>query len=97
MNEPGRLKSIVAARGQTLLSSAIEKELAVQELRREETVGYYFVLTDKVSEPGGFPYRGEGAIGLGDLTLSFTLLFKDKESDELKAPLEMLMNAKNIK
>jgi len=97
MNEPGRLKTIVAVRGQTLLSNAIEKELTVLELRRGETVGYYYVLTEKVSEPGGFPYRAEGAIGLGDLTLSFTLLFKDKESDELKAPLDMMMSAKRIK
>jgi hypothetical protein len=94
ITDPGRLKEMVTARGQTLLSTAIEKELTVLELRRGETVGYYYVLTDKVYEPGGFPYRAQGAIGMGDLLLSFTLLFKDKDSDELQAPLDMLINAK---
>jgi len=94
MTEPGRLKAMVTARGRTLLPNAIEKELTVLELRRGESVGYYYVLTDKVSEPGAFPYRAEGAIGMGDLLLSFTLLFKDKDSDELRTPLEMLINAK---
>ena len=94
MTEPGRLKAMVTARGRTLLPNAIEKELTVLELRRGESVGYYYVLTDKVSEPGAFPYRAEGAIGMGDLLLSFTLLFKDKDSDELRKPLEMLINAK---
>jgi len=94
LTDPGRLKDMVTAQGQTLLSAAIEKELTVLELRRGETVGYYFVLTDKGSEPGGFPYRAHGAIGTGDLLLSFTLLFKDKDSDELQAPLDMLINAK---
>lgn len=95
LNDPGRLKDMVTARGRTLLSAAIEKELTVVELRRGETVGYYFVLTDKVSEPGGYPYRAQGAIGTGDLLLSFTLLFMDKDSDELQAPINMLINAKN--
>jgi hypothetical protein len=97
MNEPGRLKAMVTARGQGLLSASIEKDLTVLELRRGKTVGYYYVLTEKVSEAGGFPYRAQGAIGTGDLLLSFTLLFKDKDSDELKAPLDMLMNAQNKK
>jgi hypothetical protein len=94
MTDPGRLKGMVTAQGQTHLSAAIERELTVLQLRRGETVGYYYVLTDKVSEPGGFPYRAQGAIGMGDLLLSFTLLFKDKDSDELQAPLDMLINAK---
>jgi hypothetical protein len=94
LTDPGRLKAMVSARGQTLLSTATEKELTVLELRQGETVGYYYVLTDKVSEPGGFPYKAQGAIGMGDLLLSFTLLFKDKDSGELQAPLDMLINAK---
>jgi len=94
MNDPGRLKDMVTTRGQTLLSTAVEKKLTVLELRRGETIGYYYVLTDKVSEPGGFPYRAQGAIGMGDLLLTFTLLYKDMDPDELQAPLDMLINAK---
>lgn len=95
INEPGRLKAMVTTRGQPLLSTAVEKELTVLELRQGETEGYYYVLTDKAPEPGGFPYMAQGAIGMGDLLLSFTLLFKDKDADELQAPLDMLINAKN--
>lgn len=78
-----QLKDIIKKQGQSLLASAVEKELVVEELNRNgETRGYFYFLTDKndVSEKKGeYAYLIQGIIRYNYLLGSFTVLSNDKK------------------
>lgn len=97
INEPTELKALINDIGRTLLPTAVEKDLNVLELQRGDSRGYYYILTDKAPKPGEYQYMAQGAIGIGDLQLSFTLLLNAKDSDEQRSALDMLIGAKQRK
>ncbi|MFI5305350.1 MAG: hypothetical protein ACHQYP_11225 [Nitrospiria bacterium] len=95
INEPSKIKAMITNIGQNILPTAIEKELKVFELKNGDSVGYYYVVTDKAPRPGDCPIMVQGAIGIGELQLSFTLLENQKETIEQRTALNMLINGKH--
>ncbi len=57
-------------------------------------IGYYFSITDKAPNPGEYRYMNRGAIGVGNLLLTVTILHRVKESESVKDALSMLREAK---
>lgn len=90
---PEKLKATVTIMGERVLPTAVETELTVLELKHGESIGYYYLVTDKAS--GGFPYMIQGAVGTGDLLVSFTLLLKEKDSAARQSILDMLISARH--
>jgi hypothetical protein len=76
-----------------VLPTAVETELTVRRFQHGASTGYYYLVTDKTSD--GFPYMIQGAVGAGDLFVSFTLLLKQKDAPERQSVLDMLIQAKH--
>jgi hypothetical protein len=87
------VKNLVEKAAEKNLPQAIETELKLQELKGVSSTGYYFVLTDKAPKAGEFKYMAQGALGVGDLRLMFTILTNEKDSQVLFDALEMLRGA----
>ncbi len=96
-NHPDRIKVFVKQEGETLLDRAVETEILLQELQGSHSIGYFFSLTDKSPKRGEFRYMTRGAIGVGNLLLSFTHLYHKKDSPSLKEVFLMLQEVRQRK
>ena len=96
-NSPAKLKKIAETLGGRMLSGSKEAALALEELKGDKAAGYVYTLTDKDPAPGSFEYITGGAVGVGDLILSVTILHHHKDAPERQAALDMLKGAKQAK
>ncbi len=89
-----RLRADVRMHGMALLANAQEQTLTVEELKCDAGTAVYFTLTDKdQSSQAGYPFMTQGEASIGDLLLTFTLLYRKKESPEKNAALNLLKTA----
>jgi len=72
---------------------AVEKSLAVKELKGPASHGFYFSATDKAPKPGEFTCLAQGMARVGDIILVFTILTNDGQESSAKAALEMVRGA----
>lgn len=96
-NKPKKLKEFIEAGLSQMLPSAVEKDVAIQEFSAVDGPGYYFIVTDKAPGPGEFPLAMFSTVGVGDLILSVTLLFRDKGSGDVEATIKMLQGVRQDK
>ena len=54
--------------------SSVEKELPLREIETADGKGYYFSATDRAPAEGEYEYMAGGAVPVGDLVVSFTVL-----------------------
>jgi uncharacterized DUF497 family protein len=93
-NKQDRVQTLVEKDGQKLLSKTVETNITLREIKGVSNTGYYFSVTDKAPDPGEYRYMTHGAIGVGNLLLSTTILHRVKESESVKDALFMLLKAK---
>lgn len=93
-NSQDKVQTLVEKDGQKLLPNAVETEIILQEIQGIDHTGYYFSVTDKAPDPGEYRYMTHGAIGVGNLLLSTTILHRVKESGSVKDALSALREAK---
>ncbi len=93
-NSQDKVRTLVEKDGQKLLPNVVENKIVLQEIRGVEYTGYYFTVTDKAPNPGEYRYMTHGAIGVGNLMLSATILHRVKESGSVKDALSALREAK---
>ena len=93
-NNPAKIQALVKQDGQRILPKAVETKLIVQQMRGVHNIGYFFSLTDKAPNPGEFRYLTRGRMGVGNLLLNVTLLYRVKDSESIKEALSMLREAK---
>lgn len=55
-------------------SGAVEKELPLREIETADGKGYYFSATDRSPAKGEYEYMANGAVPVGNLLVSFTVL-----------------------
>lgn len=79
-----RVSSIVG----TVSSSAVEKDIAIQEFKKEERTCYYFTATDKNPKPNEYSIITQGILQGKNFLMPFTALYNDKKS----FPEETLIN-----
>ena len=60
-------------------------------------VGFFYSLTDKAPKPDEHPLITQGAVAVGDLLLTFTILHRDPSSPERQQTLDMLASARHIR
>ncbi|MEW6665619.1 MAG: hypothetical protein AB1512_10430 [Thermodesulfobacteriota bacterium] len=94
-NSPERIRKLVEEAGKALLAEALEKELAIREIKGKSVSGLYFGLTDKKPDlpTGEFKYMIQGACAVGDLLVTFTIFTQSQDSDVIKTALEMIADA----
>ncbi len=93
-NSQDNVRTLVEKEGQKLLPNAVETKIVLQEIRGVDHTGFYFIVTDKAPNPGEYRYMTHGAIGVGNLLLSATILHRVKESESVKDALSVLREAK---
>ena len=74
-------------------AQAVEKTIAIIELKGASGTGYYFTATDRAPEPGGFKYLTQGMLPVGQLLVLFTILTNDGQQNITTAGLAMLSSA----
>lgn len=96
LSKPGMLRKMVEEEGGKLLSNAVEKKLALKELRGKAGAGFHYTLTDKTPQltPGEYRYMTQGGLIAGDLLLMFTILTNEKGSPVVAESIEMLRSAR---
>jgi hypothetical protein len=100
-NSPDRIRRAVERQGTGLLPSAMQKTLAVETLQGPVAQGFYYTLTDKIAvehptTTGDYPYLTQGAAGVGDLLVSFSIYFRDPGAPEREAALAMIAGARHV-
>lgn len=94
LTAPGNLRRFVENVGKNILPRSDQDELALEEIVGHSGIGYMFELTDSSAGPEEYPYLTQGALGVGNIVVVFSLLTRE-ESDRLKQlTLEMLKDAR---
>jgi DsbC/DsbD-like thiol-disulfide interchange protein len=74
---------------------AVEPKLTVKALGGASGHGFYFTATDRAPKPGEFKYLAQGMILVGDITLAFTVLTNDGQSEVVSSALQLLTVARH--
>ena len=75
---------------------AEEIDINVLELKSASVFGYYFSATDKAPKPGEYKFMTQGMLGVGELTVSFTILTNYGQEDVIQDALTMLKSASQL-
>ena len=84
------IRRLVQGAADTIRPRAIEPELKLIDLGATGKVGYYFSATDRAPEPGGFKHLTQGAMGMGELRLTFTILINGEPAEPVAQALALL-------
>jgi hypothetical protein len=90
---PDSLKATVQKSSADSLKRSVEKEAKLQELRGEQTIGYYYSLTDRNPPPEEYKYMTQGVSRTGEMMVVFTILQREDSVPERTSALQMLANA----
>jgi len=86
------VKSLVESMVGKIADSAMEKKITIHELSGPN-MGFYFTATDKTPESGEYKYLTQGAVRVGTLVISFTLLTNDQDPAFTQQALTLLRKA----
>jgi hypothetical protein len=91
------IRAQVTALGEMMLATAVQTELEVFELQGAEAAGYLFHLTDREPEarPGDYREARQGALTVGQLLLSVTVLTHPGDEASVTEALAMLAGARH--
>lgn len=93
----GDLQKMVQRAADGAQPNAAEKTLKIIELQGSSGRGYYFSATDKAPKEGDYKFLTQGALLVGELTVTFTILTKDGREAVDSAALTMLKSAIHVK
>jgi len=91
------IKANVQRSADGLLPQAVEKTVAMQELRGEQNLGSYYSITDRNPAPGEYKYLTQGSFLTGELLTAFTILSRMPAAPEVGQALRMFGDAKYVK
>ncbi|PKN66405.1 MAG: hypothetical protein CVU57_07025 [Deltaproteobacteria bacterium HGW-Deltaproteobacteria-15] len=96
LRNPAILRKMIEEEGGSLLSNAVEKKIAMNELLGRAGVGYYYTLTDKTSPlpPGEYRHMTHGGLIVADVLVMFTILTNRKDSPVVAEAIQMLGSAR---
>ncbi len=87
------LRARVRSTAERMRDQAAEENLEIRRLQGASGVGFYFAATDRASQPEEFKYMNEGALQVGDLTITFTILTNDGQDAVVEEAFAMLKSA----
>jgi len=96
---PQAIRDRVQASSRELLSSSVEGEAKLVELRGTEALGYYYSLTDRETKntAGDYKYIAQGMATVGEVLVIFTFLHRELETAAKQQALQMLADAAYVK
>ncbi|MFG6485661.1 hypothetical protein ACG04R_03195 [Roseateles sp. BYS78W] len=87
---PDDIRSMVQRSADRIRPRAVEPELKLHDLDATGKVGYYFSATDAAPEPGGFKSMSQGAVGMGELRVTFTILVNGEPAEPTSQALALV-------
>lgn len=90
---PQSIHAIVEKAAQAASPQSIEGRLSIVTIGGGQGPGYYFDATDHAPKPGDFKYMTQGAVSVGELVCTFTILSNDGKSAAKNKTLTMLSEA----
>jgi hypothetical protein len=91
------IKELVQKSVERVKPQSVEKTIQLVELRGPSSKGYYFFSTDKAPKPEEYKYMTQGALVVGDLIVSFTILTNGNHEEVAKEALTILREARHLK
>jgi hypothetical protein len=91
-----RLRAFVAQTAEEIAPGAAEPRLDLRELEGASGVGYYFQATLKEPPADEWPNLTRGAIVVGDLLVTFTILAAEPGAPAVERALRMLKSARRV-
>ena len=88
------LRALVQKAAEDVAAGAAEREFPLREFPVEGGAGFAFDATAKGAQPGEPAFLTRGALGTGDLTITFTILTTDRKSAAIDRAIEMLRTAR---
>jgi hypothetical protein len=89
---PGYLHELVEKAAQAVASESVEGRLDLVRVGGGRP-GYYFTATDRAPAPGDFKYLTQGAVRVGTLVCTFTILTGDDKTPVKNQVLTLLDQA----
>ncbi len=86
------IRKLVQDAADAVKSRAVESTLPLNELDAPGMLGFYVTATDREPEPDGFKYLTQGAIGFGELRVTFTILLNGEPKVVTEQALQVLRN-----
>ncbi|WP_395317391.1 hypothetical protein [Variovorax sp. UC74_104] len=87
---PDELRRLVRGAADQARSQAVERDIEINELGAPGKTGYYFSATDRQPEPGGYKYMTQGAMGLDELRITFTVLINGDPKQPRATALDLV-------
>jgi hypothetical protein len=84
------IRAMVQHAADQIRPRAVEPELRLNDLGATGKVGYHFSATDRAPEPGGFKHLTQGAVGMGELRVTFTILANGEPAEPTAQALALL-------
>ena len=88
------LRALVQKAAEDVAPGAAERDFPLQEFPVEGGAGFLFEATAKAVRPGEPAYLTRGALGAGDVTITFTILTTERKSPAIAQAIEMLRAAR---
>ena len=95
ISSPQYIRSLVQQTGENTLTHSDQTELTLIEITGANGVGYLFDLTDSDANEGEYHYLTQGAIGVGNIVVVFSLFSNDKDAILREAMLNSLKSAQH--
>ncbi len=83
--------------GKALLTQSVEKAVSLKEIHGDQSIGWYYALTDKSPAPGEFGYLVQGSFLTGEVLSVFTLLCPAADSPAIPQVIEVFTAARHAK
>ena len=93
---PERLRAFVTQSAEDVATAAAEPRLDLREIEGASGLGYYFQATIKAPPAGEWPNLTRGAIVVGDLLVTFTILAAEPGTPAVERALKMLKSARRV-
>jgi hypothetical protein len=90
------LRRLVEGAAEQARAHTVESNVPIQDLAAKGKTGYFFSATDRQPEPEGFKYMTQGAIGLNELRITFTILINGEPKEVRSKALEMLRSIRRV-
>ena len=90
---PKSIHELVAKAAQAAAPESVEGKLSIVTMGGGRGPGYYFDATDRAPKPGEFKFMTQGAVGVGGVVCTFTILTNDKASVVKNKTLTMVSRA----
>jgi hypothetical protein len=97
--QPDSVRRIVESSAAEIAPGAAEEQLTIEPIGGEKTGFMFFAtdssLLDRTPPPDEYLYLMQGAVMVGKLLCTFTILMNDRPSPDAEQALEMLRNAEH--